>query len=536
MMGDVYSTAQCVIAWLRRGGRDAQSALELQSRFVPTLQRFEGEGRWEDALSYSFDDPHFYEKFDMSRPSSVSWWFYAQFHRRKWFYRTWILQEIALAQEVLLICGSLRFEWSQTHLFGEFITRSGWGSELGRSLRIPLDEASPGNRQYVISFFQRDYREKNLRIEKLPSKDGQRDVVTAKESRHSGLALLERALVEARLTWSSDPRDKVYGIVGLVGKLDETRSNTLLQVDYGVSVVDVYTTVASVLLKSTSDLFLLSMVEDALERSTLELPSWVPDVSVSYPADFMLDSMRDKYDASGAVRDTSVSLCRIRSGVVYLEGLQYGSIAELCRRTDETVKSSSIHDFINLCSKLDSVYSSGQYRWEELWRTLIADQANGLCPAPIEFARHFHDWMLNEAVLGLRKARHLNEQRCRYRSWESFVQSSHGVEVPTLAEIDERALYVDETFETLLPFVFAQETKAHQRLFRTENNLLGLCPASSQVGDFVWLLQNANVFFILRPMEGSEHYKLVGETYLHGFMHGKIGSKWPVDFQQISIQ
>jgi hypothetical protein len=39
-------------------------------------------------------------------------------------------------------------------------------------------------------------------------------------------------------------------------------------------------------------------------------------------------------------------------------------------------------------------------------------------------------------------------------------------------------------------------------------------------GDIIWLLPDADVPFILRPLENG-HYKLVGEAYVHGIMHGE---------------
>jgi hypothetical protein len=51
---------------------------------------------------------------------------------------------------------------------------------------------------------------------------------------------------------------------------------------------------------------------------------------------------------------------------------------------------------------------------------------------------------------------------------------------------------------------------------------LGLGPDSVQINDEVWILAGSQVPFILRSVDGSpRRYKLIGEAYVHGIMHGE---------------
>ncbi|KAF8856023.1 hypothetical protein BDZ45DRAFT_675824 [Acephala macrosclerotiorum] len=53
-------------------------------------------------------------------------------------------------------------------------------------------------------------------------------------------------------------------------------------------------------------------------------------------------------------------------------------------------------------------------------------------------------------------------------------------------------------------------------------NGLGLAPDSVAIGDEVWILAGSQVPFILRSVDGSlRRYKLIGEAYVHGIMHGE---------------
>jgi hypothetical protein len=62
----------------------------------------------------------------------------------------------------------------------------------------------------------------------------------------------------------------------------------------------------------------------------------------------------------------------------------------------------------------------------------------------------------------------------------------------------------------------------NRSLYRTSNGHLGLGPASTQKGDEIWLIHGALVPFVKRPHLNQEALMLVGETYLHGFMHGEM--------------
>lgn len=67
-----------------------------------------------------------------------------------------------------------------------------------------------------------------------------------------------------------------------------------------------------------------------------------------------------------------------------------------------------------------------------------------------------------------------------------------------------------------------QKVRTDRRLYITRKGYLGLGPRSMQVGDEVWLICDAKVPFVLRPLPNDTKYSLMGESYLHGFMHGEM--------------
>jgi hypothetical protein len=70
------------------------------------------------------------------------------------------------------------------------------------------------------------------------------------------------------------------------------------------------------------------------------------------------------------------------------------------------------------------------------------------------------------------------------------------------------------------------KTQGTQRMFRTRSGYFGMGPVSAEVGDEVWVLCDGRVPFVLRGGGGgSGVFELVGETYLHGCMHGEMMSE-----------
>lgn len=79
-----------------------------------------------------------------------------------------------------------------------------------------------------------------------------------------------------------------------------------------------------------------------------------------------------------------------------------------------------------------------------------------------------------------------------------------------------------------------QSTVKYKRFFTTETGLIGMASSKAKPGDVVCVLFGGRVPFSLRKVE--DHYNLVGETYVHGFMDGRavdltnVGDLETVDF------
>ncbi|THV47046.1 hypothetical protein BGAL_0339g00060 [Botrytis galanthina] len=61
-----------------------------------------------------------------------------------------------------------------------------------------------------------------------------------------------------------------------------------------------------------------------------------------------------------------------------------------------------------------------------------------------------------------------------------------------------------------------------RRLMTTNQGLIGMVPCRARKSDQVWILLGCSIPLILRKWEDNEGYQVIGECYLHGYMSGEI--------------
>jgi hypothetical protein len=65
----------------------------------------------------------------------------------------------------------------------------------------------------------------------------------------------------------------------------------------------------------------------------------------------------------------------------------------------------------------------------------------------------------------------------------------------------------------------------NRSFFVTKRGYIGIGPDTMEPGDMMCTLFGSTVPFILRPVEGSEKFRLIGESYVHGSWTGSYGRR-----------
>jgi hypothetical protein len=144
----------------------------------------------------------------------------------RYFSRIWTIQEVQLARSASLTVGKRTVSW-QTFVF---------------HVKLALSERLSGFRCHWVEEPSNGSKSTNI------------------------LSFMEKTM----RCQCGDPRDRVYGLMGLV----EEDEQTDLPIDYGISVQQLFTGLASYWLSKNQYNFLDYVT---LPRATSGLPSWVPD-------------------------------------------------------------------------------------------------------------------------------------------------------------------------------------------------------------------------------------------------------------------
>lgn len=174
--------------------------------------------------------------------------------------RAWVLQEIVLAQEPIMHYGQhiMPFDvLTQAQKYFEVHYQfccAAWGSQAHRKEFSHWTE--------ILAGFGKFRTLENLRkVHALP-KNGR--------SVHSSLSISDIMISGVGKRKASDPRDLVYGILGLV-ESDET-----IDADYTIDVARVYARTAFHIISEQQSLLILGF-NDLGRDEELGLPSWAPD-------------------------------------------------------------------------------------------------------------------------------------------------------------------------------------------------------------------------------------------------------------------
>lgn len=152
--------------------------------------------------------------------------------KRPYFFRTWVIQEVMLAYKAVMICGDNTIDWTAM----ERVFESKWLK-----------------RRQEISTWMTQTSDTELINKSIESR-------------------LMQFLETSKFCLAEDPRDKIFGILGVVGIEDP---DAAIQPDYSLSVQEVYTGVAAYLVQQYRERIIYYAL--AAPKQIPNLPSWVPD-------------------------------------------------------------------------------------------------------------------------------------------------------------------------------------------------------------------------------------------------------------------
>ncbi|KAI1748277.1 heterokaryon incompatibility protein-domain-containing protein [Xylaria castorea] len=293
LMKLIYEQASDVIVWLGEAMPAWEQAIKNMDRFALTL-----EGYWEvwpqvmEALNGAFADCELTDEEHVQIIHFLT--------GNRWFSRMWTTQEQILAKEIRFLCGDISISLETIWKGGMIAVLSG-ATSAWADLDVRREE---WNKDFcnTVSIRYR-YREE-------PESIG--------ANAHS-----------YRNRQTTDPKDKVYGVLGISRTTDKWIEEPLV-VDYGLSVQDIYIQAAMYGLVAWKGLEALCHVGDRTQNQIPDLPSWVPDFTQALPWKAFQKTGEDMKFKAASCLQTELYLNSVKKGVVVFKAAPIDSIVSTC--------------------------------------------------------------------------------------------------------------------------------------------------------------------------------------------------------------
>ena len=461
LMRLIYNRADLVIAWLGLEDDYTAAAFQLvqtifEKHVSPDLSLdAEPEAIWDKQQMDAMGLPHF---------PSFPWEALARFFERPYFRRTWVVQEVVVASDIIIRCGSFSISWEYVEYIARSLLATGWI----RALKKVYGSNCIPNYVQTISNIKASFSE-------------------LKGGPGIPLSLLLNA---SRRFGATDPRDKAIALVGLADHRSLGSSATAV-LDYSKSVEDLYTEVTGHLIKREQSLNLLSSVEDIVDRVYMSLPSWVPNYSIWQRHTILGSSIRVphlNFHAAGSSQ--VVARWQTGSRVLELDGICYDTIESVSANSlDRQIEDENV--VLEWLYLAEPLIRRG-FRIEGFWRALIGERKKGDFPGPEQYGTPF-DSYLAHAKSHQQGYTQILDTRKR--------QDSSGITNPLVKQA---------TLGYVAP---------NRKFFTTTKDLIGLGPRSMCKGDVICIMSGGRVPYVLR--EERDHRRLIGEAYVHGLMEGQ---------------
>ncbi|PVH88545.1 HET-domain-containing protein [Cadophora sp. DSE1049] len=498
---------------------------------------------------------------------------YGEIGQRDFWTRIWVVQEVALSSNVMVQCGNNEVDWQ---LFSDTICEfPGIVAIIFRSSKLSTDRIQKS--EAALNVLSGNLDEASNMAMAIPENEldigGLSNIDTFSIIREllkdaSNKIRLSDILALLRRSRSTDPRDMIYGLLGLV-------PNSSIKVDYSHATTrDVYLDLVHRCLVEEKSLDIITLCRKM--SSSPIFPSWVPDWTepwvVGYGEDYK--AMDDpnppplplilKY-GSGALLKNTIAPSSPGNDVGSVSTFQF-----MAWCADALVPPSATVDKINstltargICIDIISSLGDWTYRGDDdgeifffeifsSWEDAILERF-GICQdaksgrtildvfdqfldimidhisdSSIDIAEEAKDKRQRRLVQRKDRAAKYQKTNASYVSGGSIVEAFiRTVVVDTDANFQRLAPAKYEEFwdaDLTAPLAWGLETYAltfatNRRLFITDDGHVGLAPIRVKLGDQVCILYGCSVPLVLREEHGV--VKLVGEAYVHGLMEGK---------------
>jgi hypothetical protein len=446
-MTEIYKLAEMVLVWLSPEGDNSSFALEvLHSLSTKVDVNWMKDDMKPSDEAGSNEETH-WSDLSVALPYEAEELIpITHLLQRSWFGRLWIRQEVRLAKYAFVICGFDTIPWQN---FRDSI------------FCLKYKDIAT---YHLIGASQAVFIDRCEMIYRLCA--------------NSNSDTIDKLIGEARNCECSDPKDRIYGVLGMLSENDQALN---IIPDYQKSIDQVYQDflLSYVNTFKYDNLRLLPLCEMRNHRSTM--PSWVPDLSsqrVSRPFDNPFASgcsaAEVEYTGGGCLKVLGVKVATISDA----HKIQINNLYPF--RNDVVA---AIRQFVPT-----GVVRNGGELFEKYCRTICGDSFQDRCDPP---PYYLSSWYESVDIL------------------RTFLGQQEDVD---LGESEDLA--ATRFFGTVV------DSLQNRSFISTEGGNIGLAPLLAKSGDDVVVIPGCLSPMVLRPTDNGR-YQVVGECFILSLMAGE---------------
>jgi len=528
-MQKIYKGAFSLVVWLGAEENGSSKAFALLSAISEVLEHWPiGDFKPDKELGKHLADT-------MS-PAELeeSWSSLAALFARPWFTRAWVCQEFALGGQHIAEEDAITFCCGQARM--SRLVETGWRMFAVESVRS-LTFSLPKMRLTDDVIEPRTLSKRH--IQKLAMCRVKYRIFPG-NPQFLNLYCLLPLVIDLRDKIATDPRDKIYSIIGLAKELygNQLRDldSSVLLVDYTATVENVYSSFVQAVVRATKRLDILGLCY--LGQGHYVQRTWTPDWtghinesilmcdiagSVIWESEDWTFNVSPGFECAASFA-TDLSSLTV-SGLLWDE-VRYVSSNELHEPWDRNTFRQHCNSILNLSEEIrkrTKIYASYLDLDALLLEILMLDR-DAVREKRMEtqiWIERFRDWMkgnekcllteleteipaiLKDGVLNLDTLKDAARGLDMLKDM-IYNQSNDG---PDTAP--------DSTFSDFL----RRSNLDSDRVILTRDGYIGRCRNTVDTGDLVCVLLGCAMPMVLRPTGGP--YNVVGEAYLAGIMHGE---------------
>ncbi|KAL6789009.1 heterokaryon incompatibility domain-containing protein [Trichoderma sp. SZMC 28012] len=348
MMKEIYEHAAVVDVWLGPTTDSEAKALDLVLGDLSTMAQTYGTA-WTPGANASRS---LFVQYPQHLLSKDEWDTLIAFMSRRWFHRLWTLQEFALAKKIRILCGDHFINPDDLHNAALFLQTLGLTMELQYGNNGTAGTAVM--QQSILRACLGDMNQLMKFVSQIPG------VASGEHSVPDYESVLAWVFWRSANTYATDPRDFVYGILGLAEAIMERLSNMTNDVDssisayspivpdYSLSTADVFRAFILRLMHSKLGIRAVALITPGvqtgdrpgytLQRRSVpswvdvkhELPSWVPNLanreqfSLSNGGALFLNSSKSDFNIHGSALAVQTQRFYVNGNNLHVFGRRLG--------------------------------------------------------------------------------------------------------------------------------------------------------------------------------------------------------------------